>query len=302
MATDGPKIIDGDTAHDTYWGIMDLYDNEVRVEKILEEYPYDVDYDDFDYEIYLTSLALAYWEIGLMNDSLLKKVNETIAKGIGVKVWTEECNEKTGKQRQQELNRLIKKISVKNEKVRKPKKYRKVTNFYFQPNDLLTFKLNDGLYRAVICTKITQQRGQCTYDLVGTTYIGKTKPDVQMIYDLAVAGRWIPCTFDSKVMLEMQPEIDKLWEKIPNTSNKFLGLSYHLVTHKNFWEFKDKFEKVGIVKLKEPYKRDGSYGYESTFERFEDIFGDFQNHMQIFGEKNIPIKYLIDDNKQKGCC
>lgn len=27
MATDGVKIIDADTAHDTYWGIMDLYDS-----------------------------------------------------------------------------------------------------------------------------------------------------------------------------------------------------------------------------------------------------------------------------------
>jgi glycine dehydrogenase len=26
MATDGVKIIDGDTAYDTYWGIMDLCD------------------------------------------------------------------------------------------------------------------------------------------------------------------------------------------------------------------------------------------------------------------------------------
>ena len=297
MATDGPKIIDGDTAHDTYWGIMDLYDNEVDVEKIKQEFPYDVDYDDFDYEIYLTSLALAFWEIGLMDDLLLKKVNETIAKGVGVKEWTEECDEKTGKQRQQALNRLIKKISVQNEKIRKPKKYRKVTNFHFQPNDLLTFKLNDGLYRAVICTKITQQRGQCTYDLVGTTYIGKTKPDSQVMKDLAVAGRWIPCGFGIKETLEVQPEIDKLWKKIPNSSNKLLGLSYHLVTHKDFFGFKDKFEKVGVVKFKESYKRDGSYGYESTFDRFEDIFGDIQNHMQIFDEKSIPIKHLIDDNE-----
>lgn len=34
MATDGVKIIDGDTAHDTYWGIMDLYDNGATVETI----------------------------------------------------------------------------------------------------------------------------------------------------------------------------------------------------------------------------------------------------------------------------
>jgi len=297
MATDGPKIIDGDTAHDTYWGIMDLYDNEVSIDKIKQEFPYDYDYDDFDYEIYLTSLALAFWEIGLMNDTLLKKVNDTIAKGVGVKVWTEECDEKTGKQRQQELNRLIKKISAKNEKIRKPKKYRKVTNFHFQPNDLLTFKLSDGQYRAVICTKITQQRGQCTYDLVGTTYIGKLKPDAKVIEDYAVCGRWISSGFDKNEMLEMQPDIDKLWNKIPNTSNRFLGLSYHLVTHKDFYGFKENFEKVGVVKLKESYKRDGSYGYESTFDRFEDIFGDIQKHMQIFEEKSIPIKHLIADNE-----
>ncbi|MCU4155087.1 hypothetical protein J1N10_03815 [Carboxylicivirga sp. A043] len=295
MATDGPKIIDGDTAHDTYWGIMDLYDNEVDLEKIKEEFPFDVDYDDFDYENYLTSLALAFWEIGLMNDSLLKKVSNTIAKGVGVKVWTEECDKKTGRQRELALNRLIKKISVENVKIRKPKKKRKVTNFHFQPDDLLTFKLNDGQYRAVICTKITQQRGLCTYDLVGTTYKGEFKPDSKVIEDYAVCGRWISSGFYRNEIIEMQTDIDKLWEKIPNSSNRFLGLSYHLVTHKAFYGFKEKFEKVGVVKLKESYKRDGSYGYESTFDRFEEIFGDIQNHMQIFGEKCIPIVHLIDD-------
>lgn len=232
MATDGPKIVDGDTAHDTYWGIMDLYDNEVSAEKIIEEFPYDVDYDHFNYEIYLTSLALAFWEIGLMNDSLLKKVNDTVAKGVGVKVWTEEYDAKIGKQRQQALNRLIKKISIKNEKIRKPKKYRKVTNFHFQPNDLLTFKLNDGLYRAVICAKITQQRGQCTYDLVGTTFIGETKPDAQVINDFDVIGGWM---ISGSNILEKQPGVDKIWEKIPNSLDKLLGLNYHLVTHKVFW-------------------------------------------------------------------
>jgi hypothetical protein len=296
MATDGPKVIDGDTAHDTYWGIMDLYDNEVDTEKIKQEFPYDVDYyDDFDYEIYLTSLALAFWEIGLMDDLLLTKVNDIIAKGVGVKVWTEECDEKTGKQRQQVLERLLKKIRVKNEKIRKPKKYRKIANFHFQPNDLLTFQLSDGLYRAVICTQITQNRGQCTYDLVGTTFKGNIKPDSQRILDFEVAGIWISTMSNVQTVLTFQPEIEDLWKKMPDTSNKILGLSYHLVVHKDFYGFKDKFEKVGVVKIKESYKRTGSYSYESTFDRFEEIFGNIENHMQIFGKQSIPIKYLVDD-------
>ncbi len=295
MATDGPKIIDGDTAHDTYWGIMDLYDNEVSLERIKQEFPFNVDdYDDFEYEIYITSLALAFWEIGLMNDSLLKKVNDTIIKGVGVKVWTEECDEKTGKQRHQALNRLIKKISKENEKVRKPKKYRQVTNFHFQPNDLLSFKLSDGFYRAVICAQITQQLGVCTYDLAGTTYKSSEKPNGINIMDCEIAGRWIGSGFDRRTMLEMQPGIDKLWKLNTMYEDLFWGLSYKLVTHKDFFNFKDKFEKVGTLKIRESYKKSGGYGYESSFDRFEDIFGDYQEHMQVFGERGIAVRELID--------
>ena len=39
MATDGVKIIDGDLAHDTYWGIMDLYDSGVEIQEIPESDP-----------------------------------------------------------------------------------------------------------------------------------------------------------------------------------------------------------------------------------------------------------------------
>ena len=39
MATDGVKIIDGNTAHDTYWGIMDLYDSGADFDIISKEFP-----------------------------------------------------------------------------------------------------------------------------------------------------------------------------------------------------------------------------------------------------------------------
>lgn len=57
MSTDGTKIIDGDTAHDTYWGIMDLYDSGADLEIILAKFPLVQKefYDEFDNEIYVTS-------------------------------------------------------------------------------------------------------------------------------------------------------------------------------------------------------------------------------------------------------
>ena len=169
MATDGVKIIDGDTAHDTYWGIMDLYDSGADFDTINKEFPLiQADYfDDFDNEIYVTSCALGHWEMGQMTDDKLAYVKSIIDKGACVKEWAEN-NEKDGKSRQKELDKFWKKISQTNTKVRARKKFRKITNFYFQPDELLTFQLKDGNYRAVICASIDQYRGQCNYILVPT--------------------------------------------------------------------------------------------------------------------------------------
>jgi hypothetical protein len=80
MATDGVKIIDGDLAHDTYWGIMDLYDKGADISTIKKEVPfirsyYGVD-DDFYHEIHVTAYALAMWEIGALTDGLLTQVKK----------------------------------------------------------------------------------------------------------------------------------------------------------------------------------------------------------------------------------
>lgn len=125
MATDGVKIIDGDTAHDTYWGIMDLYDGGATKETIREGLPFPQPdyYDDFDYEIYTTAYALAMWEIGFITDEIVNEVKSVICKGACVKAWTADADAKTGKQRQKELDKLWNKITVANAKVRKRKKY-----------------------------------------------------------------------------------------------------------------------------------------------------------------------------------
>jgi hypothetical protein len=91
MATDGVKIIDGDTAHDTYWGIMDLYDSGATFETIKAKIPFPQPdyYDDFDYEIYTTAYALAVWETGFITDDIIQEVKKVIQKGACVKTWTQ---------------------------------------------------------------------------------------------------------------------------------------------------------------------------------------------------------------------
>jgi hypothetical protein len=295
MATDGVKIIDGDTAHDTYWGIMDLYDSGADFDIINKEFPLiQVDYfDAFDNEIYVTSCALALWEMGQMTDEKLAYVKSIIDKGASVKEWAEN-NEKDGKARQKELDKFWKKISQTNTKVRARKKYRKITNFYFQPDDLLTFQLKDGNYRAVICASIDQYRGQCNYILVPTTYNSNKKPKVEDLKDKEILGRQIGSGYDQQTTREMQPGIDRIWNLNGGNCNFFFGVIQLAVDHKDFINFKEKFEKVGTLKIIDGLKKMGSFGYEENFERFETIFGDLENHIKIFQQKKYPVKTLCD--------
>lgn len=295
MATDGVKIIDGDTAHDTYWGIMDLYDSGADFDTISKEFPLIIaDYfDDFDNEIYVTSCALALWEMGQMTDDKLVYIKSIIEKGACVKEWTEN-NEKDGKARQKELNKFWKKICQTNTKIRVRKKYRKITNFYFQPNDLLTFQLKDGNYRAVICATIDQYRGHCNYILVPTTYNSNKKPTVEDLKDKEIVGRQIGTGYDQQTTKEHQPGIERIWELVGGNCNFFFGIDMLTIDHKDFINFKDKFEKVGSLQIVEGLKQYGSFGYERDFERFEEIFGDLDNYIKVFQHKKYPVTTLCE--------
>ncbi|MCB9296462.1 MAG: hypothetical protein H6559_25605 [Lewinellaceae bacterium] len=205
MATDGPKIIDGDLAHDTYWSIMDKYDGGEDIEAIQEEYSLWSGYfDDFDYEIYITAGALAFWEIGALPAELLEAARRVIDKGTGVKFWAEEVGPREGKARKRALDRLLAKISAPNPKIRKRKKYREVKNFHFREDELLAFQVKDGTYRAALCIKISQYRGVCSYWLVPATYCGDAPPTPEMILEKELLGRWIGSGYNKKKTNEMQ--------------------------------------------------------------------------------------------------
>jgi len=297
MATDGVKIVDGDTAHDTYWGIMDLYDSQADFKTIEKEFPLiQPDYfDDFDNEIYVTSCALALWEIGQMTQNKLEFIKNVIDKGACVKVWFEE-NERDGKARQKELDKFWKKINQTNNKIRARKKYRKITNLYFQRDDVLTFKLKDGNYRAVICIEIEQYRSQCNYILVPTSYSSNKKPTIEEIKKEEILGLKVGSGYDQQTTKEKQSGIERIWrfEFGSENCNYFFGVVKIAIDHKDFINFKDQFEKIGSLKIIEGLKQTGSFGYEENIEGFERIFADLDNHIRVFQDKKYPIKVLSD--------
>ena len=190
MATDGVKIIDGDTAHDTYWGIMDLYDSGATSETIRLQIPFPQPdyYDDFDYEIYTTAYALAMWEIGFIAKEIVEEVKIVIEKGACVKDWIEEHDTKSGKQRQKELEKLWNKITSENIKVRKRKKYKQIDKFIFDINDVLSFQFTDGNFYLIILLSIFQYRGECTYRFGRILFQSTNIPTEYEIKDSIIIG------------------------------------------------------------------------------------------------------------------
>ncbi|RFS21423.1 hypothetical protein DVR12_16120 [Chitinophaga silvatica] len=293
MATDGVKIIDGDLAHDTYNKIMDLYDGGTDIETIKNELPFEKDDDGFYHEIFVTAYALAFWEIGALTEEILNEVKRVIALGEGVKVWTEECDAKEGKKRQQVLDRFLKKISQPNLKIRKRKKYALVRSFYFQPDDVLTFKLSDNNYYVVIRTRITQYRGECTYDLATVTLQSDKKPTIEEINNSHIIGRTVPTSFDEATIIEMQPDAPIIWEYVGRKRSKF-GIAYWVVEHKNMRTIKENLEVIGKIKIRESLKDYSSIGGLTTFADFDVRYKDIGiSHSRHLGSK-FPLSLLCE--------
>ena len=306
MATDGVKIIDGDIAHDTYEGIMDLYDSGATIETIRNKNPFPQEdyYDDFDYEIYTTAYALAMWEIGHMTDDVLQEVKRVIEKGACVKSWTEEYDAKAGKARQRELDKLLTKISSANPKVRKVKKYKTISNFLFDENDVLVFQLADKNYYATILFKIDQYRGACNYEFGKILYKDSKIPTLETIANCEIIGRKIPSGhgMDMTSILSMGFEemmkeggIDEILKRESEKTGSFvIGMDKTAVDHKELINFTDKFKKIGQLKIKPSYKDTGSYGGASDFDDLTREFADLDNYIKIFKADKFKVADLLE--------
>lgn len=296
MATDGTKIIDGDTAHDTYWGIMDLYDSGSELQIILSEFSLEQteSFDDFDNEIYVTSCGLAYWELGLMTPERIEYIKEIISKDACVKEWTS-YSEKEGKLRKSVLKRYLTKIEKLNEKVRKRKKYRKISNFIFSENSVLTFQLSNGEYAVTCCVKIDQYRGSCNYWLVPITFKSTSKPKIELIKESEILGRTIGSGFSREQTKASQPGIEKIWNYVGGKPNFCFGFAIQGIEHKDLLKIKDKFEKIGELNIVKGLKEVGSLGYEDSYKRYDETYTQLDEQIKIFGYEKYPIGIVLNE-------
>ena len=156
MATDGVKIIEGDLAYDIYGHFMEMYHQGTEIQTLKEQftdYKKGCSFDKFDYEICVTAYALAFWEIGELTEEMLNEVKTVIAEKATVTYWTNHIGEKAGNERQKELDKLLKKISLPNPKPKKRKKYIEQIDLFNQ-GDVLSFQYPDKTYGVAFVVSI----------------------------------------------------------------------------------------------------------------------------------------------------
>lgn len=289
MAVDGVHIIEGDLAHDTYNGILDLYDAGKSVKRIRSTYSIfkRMEGGDFYHEIYVTSVGLAFWEIGMLTGEELTEIERVVERGAGKKGWSEEHSYEFGEARENVLQEFLYKISTPTDNPRKRIKYSKVSELLFKKNDVITFQLTSGEYACMICNRIKQYRGTCSYIFVPTTYVQQVKPSRKGLLEENILGRRI--VSDNSRAKSMQIGIENIWEYC-GESGFILGLSEVGIDHRDVLNIRNKFEKIDALEIKEGLNRMGSIGFEQDFKGFERIFGDLESQMKDFGMETFPIR------------
>lgn len=296
MAIDGIKIIDSDLAHDVYNEFIDLFDANVHIDEIRKKMDTwrQEELDDVEREIFITSYALALWETGNLTEEIYNEVKREVAKGAGPKMFLEEFGERESKTRQKELDKLLLKLGGPNPKPKKRRTYKKVTNFLFDVDSLVTFKMPDDTYRAAIMFGIDQYRGNCNYQFTPTAYSAATKPTIPDIKNGKVFIHKIGSGYDRETVKAMQPGIEKFWKNDQVEMPFTIGVPIHAIEHKDLIKFKDQFEVMGIVKIADSFKKLGSIGYESTYEDFSERFTDIVNrNVNVFKFEMIDLKEIL---------
>jgi hypothetical protein len=130
--------------------------------------------------------------------------------------------------------------------------------------------------------------------LIPTNYKSKASPTVQDLFNYYISGTIIGSGYDRGTTMSMQPGIEALWPLYPAYGEFFFGLVQKGIDHKDLINFKDRFEKVGTLKIKDSFKQAGSKGGFSDFGRFEEYFIDYDNNQRVFGYKNFPVKALCE--------
>lgn len=270
MSIDGTGVLESDLAFGVYNKALDLYDSGLDLQEIetslggLDEWTY----DEFERDIYLTAKAKAYWEIGILPDSLLKKIESAINDEKGLEEW-KEFSKQEYINRKAVLEKFIKQISAPNQSPRPRIIYETVKNKYYKEGDSLVLNLNNKEFKGLVIG-ISEYRGVCDYDIAVITPEGY------------VIGHKILSTL--------------------HTAGFVYGASVVKLDHKLIEDNEEKFKVIGNFPLDPEKIETGSYGgvidMGDVQEEFERIIEMAEEQIKIGVGTSLSDKQEDDTDQE----
>lgn len=189
MAIEGLKILESDFAIDIQNEIFDLYDknkSEEEIAKFVNSEKSKID-NSLDYEIFITSSCLTLWEIGQLQNENISDLKNIIEKGAD-SFWLNNFDKKTLDKRNNELQKLLEKLSIPKTKIRTQKKYSKIENKLYTKGNVLSVNFG-STFGCLIFENFYQNGEDAYYCFVPTNYRQNAEPTID---DLLLAE--IPIT------------------------------------------------------------------------------------------------------------
>lgn len=168
MPVSGSGVLDSDTAHDGYHGVLDRYDANMPMKRIhewlaaFEAEVVSMD-DPLELECLLAATVKVLWEIGHLDGERVQRLQRLIGVGKSRALWASDGGSpELAKARDGVLNRLLKQVAEPKAKPRSRRRYPQVKQLLFEMGDCLELTTAIRVYRAVVC-RIDQRRGRCDY-------------------------------------------------------------------------------------------------------------------------------------------
>lgn len=279
MGTWGTGLLSDDQARDIYDEFRAKYNAGKSPQKIREQIEREWRGSFEPNEVHLLDLVLAkcLWETGALNDELLERVRNIITTKVDLSLWEElDATKSDIKKREKVLINFLEKISQKNPKPRKPRKI-KLRNSIYEAGDCLTFQYSDQDFGAVIILKNEQNTEYGLNIMAVLDYKSKAKPSTE---EMLAANLMIVDFRD--------------YHHSPN-------MSY--VYAQAFRKSKDRFEKVGHVKLKRDHdcrSYTGSWEYPLDLaEQYHNDMANIKDHSMEIPARDLIQKPLLGDKLDK---
>lgn len=305
MGVFGIKILENDLALDTYGHFFDLYDADTTLEeikKVFELERRELLEDPDDYEHFICAYALASWEVDSLNLEIKKEVKKIVDKSNLKETLQNEGDEALAKKRQKVLDRFLEKISAKNFKPKKRNPKKKIKNFIFQADDVLSFKLNNGNYACCIVVLVSQFKvNHVNYFFAPVFYQGKSPAKLKDVK--FVIGSSVNSGLSEEEIRKTQPEtVEIYWKKEPPEKRSYphnyeLDLRTTAINHKYLISFKDRFKWIGKIKIKPGYKNIGTISGATNFNSFQKDYVErfLKKREEEFYYRYLPLKIIAEN-------